>query len=350
MLAAGRETSLYGVLAASVPQLGAEQHGVFALGQLEALGLTTNAVQKRAAAGRLFRIHRGVYALVPGSMLTREGHWMAAVLAAGHGAALSHRSAAHLHGLRPTSRERIDVIVPGASARAVPGVDVHRSVTLADQDVTAIDSIPVTTLSRMILDLAAVVERRAVERVINEAVDRGVFGLWAVNDQLERNPKHPGLASVRAALGPDRAGLTDSELEERFVSIWWPTGLPRPQTRFHIDPGDGGLLIRADFAWSEAKFDLEIDGSKYHASDRRRNATTGVTNGSSALVGRCCASATIRSTPTLMVLSRSYGSCWRRACRRICGAGGRDRPWCVLSAGFAEGLGLSARQPARPTA
>jgi len=198
---------------------------------------------------------------------------MAAVLAAGPGAALSHRSAAHLYGLRSTSRERIDVIVPSASRRAVPGIDVHRSVTLTDQDVTAVDEIPVTTLARMMLDLAAVVEQRAVERVIGEAVDRGTFDLWAVHDQLDRNPKHPGTPLLRAALGPDRAGLTDSELEELFVSIWWPTGLPRPQTRFHIDPGDGGLLIRADFAWPAAKFDLEIDGSRYHtpAHHRRRD-------------------------------------------------------------------------------
>ena len=270
MPAAGRETRLYGVLAAPVPQLGAGQHGVLALGQLQALGLTTNAVQKRAAAGRLFRIHRGVYALAPGSLLSREGRWMAAVLASGPGAALSHRSAAHLHGLRPTSRERIDVIVPGASARTVPGVDVHRSMTLTDQDVTAVNSIPVTILARMMLDLSAVVDQRAVERVIEEANVRGVFDLWAVNDQLERNPKHPGVPRLRAALGPERAGLTDSELDELFVAIWWPTGLPRPQTRFHIDPGDGGPLVRADFAWPEAKFDLELDGGRYHASDRRR--------------------------------------------------------------------------------
>jgi Transcriptional regulator, AbiEi antitoxin/Protein of unknown function (DUF559) len=251
-------------------QLGARQHGVFALAQLHALGLTTNAVRKRAAAGRLFRIHRGVYALVPGSLLSREGWWMAAVLAAGRGAALSHRSAAHLHGLRRTSRERIDVIVPGASARTVPGVDVHRSVTLTDEDVTAVDSVPVTTLARMMLDLAAVVDRRGVERVIEEANVRGVFDLWAITGQLQRNPKHPGAPRLRAALGPDRAGLTDSELEELFISIWWPTGLPRPQTRFHIDPGDGGPLIRADFAWPEAKFDLETDGSRYHAPAQRR--------------------------------------------------------------------------------
>jgi hypothetical protein len=258
------------VLATSVPQLGAGQHGVLALGQLQSLGLTTNAVQKRAAAGRLFRIHRGVYGLVPGSLLSREGRWMAAVLASGRCAALSHRSAAHLHGLRETSRERIDVIIPSAFARTVPGVDVHRSATLTDRDVTAIDSIPVTTFARTALDLAAVAKQRAVERVIEEAVNRGVFDLWAINDQLERNPKHPGAPGLRAALGPDRAGLTDSDLEELFIAIWWPTGLPRPRTRFYIDPGDGGPLIRADFAWPEAKFDLEVDGSRYHAPAQRR--------------------------------------------------------------------------------
>jgi hypothetical protein len=267
---AGRETGLYGPSAASVAQLGARQHAVVALGQLVALGLNTSAVRKRAAAGRLFRVHRGVYALVPGSLLSREGWWMAAVLAAGPGAALSHRSAAHLHGLRPTSRERIDVIVPGASRRIVPGVDVHRSIPLTDHDVTTINAIPVTTLARMILDLAAVVDQRAVERVIGEAVDREVFDLWAVNDQLKRNPKHPGTPALRAALGPDRAGLTDSELEELFIAIWWPTGLPRPQTRFHIDPGDGGLLIRADFAWPDAKFNLETDGGRYHTPEHHR--------------------------------------------------------------------------------
>jgi hypothetical protein len=165
MSLARRETRRYGVLAASLPQLGARQHAVFGLGQLQALGLTTNAVQKRAAAGQLFRIHRGVYALVPGSLLSREGQWMAAVLASGPGAALSHRSATHLHGMRPTSRERIDVIVPSASRRTVAGVDAHRSVTLTDRDLTTVDSIPVTTLARAILDLAAVVDQRAVERV-----------------------------------------------------------------------------------------------------------------------------------------------------------------------------------------
>jgi Transcriptional regulator, AbiEi antitoxin len=253
-----------------VPELGARQHGVFSLGQLHPLGLTANAVQKRAASGRLFRVHRGVYSLMPTPLLGREARWMAAVLACGAEAALSHRSAAHLHGLRLSSRSAIDVIVAGGSSRTAAGVDVHHSTTLTDRDVTVVEAIPVTTIARMMLDLAAVVEQRAVERVIDESVVRQLFDLRAVNDQLRRNPKHPGAGVLRAALGPDRAGLTDSDLEELFVSIWWPTGLPRPLTRFHIDPGDGGPLIRADFAWPQARFDLETDGSRYHSDVRRR--------------------------------------------------------------------------------
>jgi Transcriptional regulator, AbiEi antitoxin/Protein of unknown function (DUF559) len=263
-------TGLYGLFDRSLVELAARQHGVFALWQVRSIGLTENAVQKRSRAGRLYRLYRGVYALMPGSLLSREGRWLAAVLACGPGASLSHRSAAHLYELRATSRMGVDVIVPRGRERRYVGIDVHQSTHLTADDLRVVQSIPVTTLARMMLDLAAVVEQRAVERVIEEAAVRGVFDLWAVTDQLERNPKHPGAPRLRAALGPDRAGLTDSDLEELFVAVWWPTGLPRPQTRFHVDPGDGGPLIRADFAWPEARFDLEIDGSRYHAPARRR--------------------------------------------------------------------------------
>jgi predicted transcriptional regulator of viral defense system len=182
--------------------------------------MTDDGVRKRVRRGRLHRIHRGVYALTPRSLVSREGWWMAAVLARGPRAALSHRSAAHLYGLRPTTRTGIDVVVPRSAIRRYDGVDVHRSVTLTDGDLTIVGSIPVTTVARMILDLAAVVDQRAVERVIDEADARSMFDLWAITDQLERNPKHPGVNSLRASLGPDRAGLTDSELEELFVAIW----------------------------------------------------------------------------------------------------------------------------------
>ncbi len=84
----------------SISALALEQHAVVGLEQLNSLGMSAAAARKRAIAGRLHRVHQGVYSLVPSGLLTREGLWFAAVLACGPGALLSHRSAAALHGLR----------------------------------------------------------------------------------------------------------------------------------------------------------------------------------------------------------------------------------------------------------
>lgn len=91
---------------------------------------------------------RGVYSLIPPHLLTREGRWMAAVLACGPGAVLSHRSAAALHGLIRGGGVRIDVTVAGNSRRMPPGVEVHRSKTLVPTDAMRVNNIPCTTVAR----------------------------------------------------------------------------------------------------------------------------------------------------------------------------------------------------------
>ena len=105
--------------------LATRQHGVIATRQLRALGLSTQAISERAAAGRLHRVHHGVYA-VGHRVLTGHGRWMAAVLACGPDAALSHASAAALWGIRPSAAERIDVSVPRTRKRIRPGLRIHR--------------------------------------------------------------------------------------------------------------------------------------------------------------------------------------------------------------------------------
>ncbi|MFI5040070.1 MAG: type IV toxin-antitoxin system AbiEi family antitoxin domain-containing protein, partial [Solirubrobacterales bacterium] len=97
------------------------QYGVISLDQLRALGLSRSAVQDRAYSGRLHRIHHCTYSLVPLTLLGRDGRAMAAVLACGPGAVLSHRSAAALHGIRATARTNIDVTIPGRSPRKHAG-------------------------------------------------------------------------------------------------------------------------------------------------------------------------------------------------------------------------------------
>jgi predicted transcriptional regulator of viral defense system len=142
-----------------IAEIAASQHGVISLTQLRELGLSARAVQNRVAIGKLHRIHRGVYA-VGHPVLSKEGRWMAAVLACGPDALLSHRSAAALWGIRPTARSRIDVTLGRPTGRAVPGIDIHRTRTLRAQDATKVTNIPCTTVARTLLDLADVVDRR----------------------------------------------------------------------------------------------------------------------------------------------------------------------------------------------
>jgi hypothetical protein len=255
------------------------QDGVAALAQLVALGLGDGAVRKRARAGRLHRIYRAVYALTPPSLLSLNGRYLAAVLACGPGAVLSHRSAADLHGLRRTDRAPIDVIVAGRTARRHGGIDLHRSVSLAPGDVTTVDGIPVTTVARTALDLAAVVRRRAVERALDQAEMLEVFDLIALQDQLARNPHHPGAATLKAVLEQHTAGttVTWSHLEELCLEVTRAAGVQPPEVNVWVDPGDGEPPIRSDFVWRSEHVSVEADGFGSHRTrwafedDRRRD-------------------------------------------------------------------------------
>jgi hypothetical protein len=245
----------------------AAQHGVIPLRQLNEIGLSRRAVSHRAAAGRLHRIHQGVYALVPPPLLTIRGRYLAAVFACGPDAALSHRSAAGLHGLRRNAAGRVEVIVPGRSTRCHDSVEVHRSIRLEPAlDLTVVDAIPVTTVARTLLDLAAVVPRRALERALDQAEILRVFDLTALRDQIARNPGHPGAGRLRATLNRHEAGttVTESEFEERFYAVLDAAGLPRPEVNASVDPGDGEPMIRPDYVWRAAKVAVETDGAKFH--------------------------------------------------------------------------------------
>jgi hypothetical protein len=252
---------------------------VFSLSQLIALGLSESAVHKRAATGKLYRFHQGVYGIAPLSLLPANARHLAAVLACGPGAALSHRSAADLHGLRRTSRAGIDVIVPGGHTRERPGIDVHCSLTLTPDDITIVDGIPVTTVARTALDLAAVVSRRHAERALDQAEAERLFDLRALTEQLKRNPRHPGAPVLASILATHTAGSTAtwSELEELCLAATRAAGVPPPQVNAFVNPGDGEPAIRADFVWRAQRIIVEADGFQTHGThhafedDRRRD-------------------------------------------------------------------------------
>jgi hypothetical protein len=224
---------------AEIGALAERQHGVVALRQLRELGLSASGVRKRAARGNLHRVHRGVYA-VGHPKLTGYGHWMAAVLACGPKAALSHRAAAGLWGLRPDNRRKSDVSVPGRSARSRTAIEVHRSVTLTAEDITKVDGIPCTTVARTLVDLGDVVNTRAVERAVEQSDVLRIFDLGEVERAIERAGPRRGAGTLVSVLA-DLEGqtLTENDLEEAFFAISREAGLPTPEVNVWMTLLDG---------------------------------------------------------------------------------------------------------------
>jgi very-short-patch-repair endonuclease len=260
----------------AIGQLAERQHGVVSLAQLQLLGLGKAAVARRAKSGRLTRIHRAVYA-VGHARLTGHGRSMAAVLAYGPGALTSHRTAGGLHGVRQDNRVRIDVTVPIPSARPRPGIDVHRTTTLEPSDMTTVDGIPCTSVARTLVDLADVIDRRGVERAVNEAEVLQIFDLRAVDDVLARAVGRRGASVLRGILnayaGPT---LTKGELEERFLEICRSASLPSPAVNQWVVLDDE-TAYQVDFLWREQSLIVETDGWATHGTrqafenDRRRD-------------------------------------------------------------------------------
>ena len=250
-----------------IAAISARQHGVVGLSQLRELGLSARAVQHRAARGRFHRIHRGVYA-VGYAKLTRYGQWMAAVLACRR-EPFSHRSSAGLCGLRPDNRRKSDVSLPSPSARPRAAIEVHRSVTLTTNDVTTVEGIPCTTIARTLVDLGDVLDRRAVERAVEQAEVLRLFDLREVQQAIERaGPRRgPGLlSSVLENL--DGPTLTQSELEEAFLALCRAATLPTP--RVSTMTLSDGSPIKVDFLWRRERLAVETDGHPFHRTRQSR--------------------------------------------------------------------------------
>jgi very-short-patch-repair endonuclease len=249
-----------------ISKLATRQHGVVGRQQLLARGVGRRAVGARVAGSRLHPVHHGVYA-VGHPLLTLRGRWMAAVLAAGKGALLSHRSAAALWGLAPPrGGAAIDVTGPRA-ARHRKGMVRHRS-QIPDDERELLDGIPVTSVTRTILDLAAVVSKRQLERAVNEMEVRELRARRSLPDLLARYPRRGGTAVLRDLLADRESflGVTESDLEEAFLGLIDRSGLPRP--RINADLAIRGRFIRPDFAWPVARLVVETDGGAVHRTDR----------------------------------------------------------------------------------
>ena len=237
-------------------ELAAEQHGVVARRQLLELGMSAKAIRHRIATGRLHPVRRGVYA-VGRPALGRHGQWMAAVLASGPEALLSHRSAAALLGIGKETRW-IDVSVRTCSHRRLVGVRLHRRTELRVADVTSHEGIPLSAPTRTLVDLAGELDRRGMERAINEADRLDLVDPDALRAALDGYSGERGVARLRTALDRRTFRLTDSELERRFLRLVADAGLEAPQTRRRLNG------FRVDFFWPGLGLVVETDGLRYH--------------------------------------------------------------------------------------
>jgi very-short-patch-repair endonuclease len=254
---------------ARLAALAGRQYGVATRAQLRSLGVGEHGIAERVRTKRLHRLHRGVYA-VGHKALRSEAHRMAAVLACGPGAVLSHAAAgAHLQ-IRPSCATRIDVSVPARSGRRHrPGIRLHRCTRLAPEDVTIHEGIPTTTVARTLLDLADQLSDQALKRAIDETDFRRLFDLSALIAAVDRNPGRSGAKVLRAVCA--EAELTRSVLEDRFLELVRKRGLPRPRVNAWLEG------YEVDFYWPDANLGVEIDGFAAHGtrarfeSDRRKD-------------------------------------------------------------------------------
>jgi very-short-patch-repair endonuclease len=231
--------------------------------QLLEAGVTRAAIEWRISSGRLHVVHRGVYRvghMAPGPR-ARE---MAAVLACGSGAVISHRTAARMWQLPGGSEDGdIDVTVRRSRAPSRRGIRTRRSSRLGDRDSRVLDRVPITTPARTLLDLAAILPLNMLERVVAEAQVRRLADRRSIADQLDRNRGRAGVRSLRRLLELDGGpALTRSRAERMMLALVRAAELPPPQVNARLG------RYEVDFLWSERRLVVEVDGYAYHANRR----------------------------------------------------------------------------------
>jgi predicted transcriptional regulator of viral defense system len=219
--------------------------GVVSTAQLHALGLGRGAIHKAVRGGRLQRVHHGVYA-VGHAALRVEGRRLAAVLACGPGAVLSHRTAASHWGLLKTDQTRIDVTAR-RGRHGAPGIRLHRSRSLDAQDTTSHEGIPTTTVHRTLLDLAATARSTELERAVAQAERLRLYDHRAITDVIARSNGHRGTQILARATSRE-AKWTRNEWEAAFLELLRAAGLPEPLTNDALDAPDHGHC-EPDYHW-----------------------------------------------------------------------------------------------------
>jgi very-short-patch-repair endonuclease len=245
---------------AAISAVAACQYGVISHAQLLEIGLKPRAIARRVEAKRLHVIHRGVYA-VGHARISQEGRWLAAVLACGEGAVLSHRSAAALWGIRPYSG-RIEVIARHAHRRG--SLLVARRCSLEPSDATDHRAIPCTTPESTLIDFATVAKRHQIDRALREAEFLRIVDFAELTRMADRRPR--GTRELRRMLArvSESTAHTRSELEDRFRDLVLDEDLRTPEFNATIELEE--ITIEADVVWRQERVIVELDGYAAHST------------------------------------------------------------------------------------
>jgi very-short-patch-repair endonuclease len=248
----------------AIAEVAERQHGVVSRPQLLEIGLGRRAIASRVDRGELHRLHHGVYK-VGYRRISRKGRWMAAVLASGSEALLSHRSAARIWSLMSPGDEWPEVTVPPGYRARRRGIVCRQSIVPDDQR-AVIDGIPVTSPFRTVFDLAAVLKLRELERAFHEAEVRGLRDRVSLPMLLERYPGRRGARNLRALLeAAEPVGFTRNDFEEAFVALVDGYGVMRP--RMNADLAMRGRFFQIDALWEEERVAVELDSRSVHATN-----------------------------------------------------------------------------------
>jgi len=269
-----------------IARIAEQHHGVFAAIHLRLVGVTTNERTYRLETRRWVEVHWRVYRIA-GVPRTHRGDLLAACWAGGTRAAISHRSAAHLHGLPGGSQTLVEITCPHWRRTQHGGLVVHESRALGARDITFIDGIPVTTVERTIFDLCAVRGPKTIAMAIDNALRRELTTLADLTAMLRRVGRRglKGTRLLRALLAERDVGYTptDSEREQMLLDVIEAHGLPEPVRQFEIRDEHGLFVARTDLAYRDLRIAIEYDSYQEHVGkqqlvrdSRRRNAIAAV--------------------------------------------------------------------------
>ena len=259
----------------ALADLAGRQRGVVSIRQLRAAGFDNAAIKRRCRAGRLHRLHRGIYLV--GHCIAPEGAAeVAALFACGPESVVSHRSAGRLWKLPAFRNWRtpVDVTVPGRDPGRKPGIEIHRARKLRPRDVRRLGGIPLTAPARTLLDVAALLAFDDLVVAFADARQRQLLPDRDVAELLARSRGRRGAKALRRVVELGNGdGLTRSQAERRLLALVRAAGLHLPKANARVG------RFEVDFLWQDQKLIVEVDGYAFHSGersferDRERDAT-----------------------------------------------------------------------------